>query len=158
MRKTIVLGLLLMSTVSLLGQNVSDTIEVRKALGVIFLQNGKKLAPRNLLEITKSNAESYNEMKKAKSNFDVGNIFGFAGGFMVGWPIGTALGGGEPNWTLAAIGAGLIVISIPFSSAYSKHAKNAVGIYNNGLKQTGHNNVEWKLGLTCSGVGIKITF
>ncbi len=156
MRTTLILGLLLMSAINLLGQNASDSIEVKKALGVIFLQHGKRLAPRNLLEICKSNAESYAEMKTAKGNYDVGSVFGFIGGFMVGWPIGTAIGGGEPNWTLAAIGGGLIVVSIPFSSGYSRHAKKAVEIYNNGLKNISRNDMELKLGLTGNGFGIKV--
>lgn len=158
MKNILTLGLLFLMTYCFYGQNISDTIETKNALGVIFLQNGKKLTPRNLLEISSSNAESYKEMKIAKSNYDVGSVFGFAGGFMVGWPIGTAIGGGEPNWTLAVVGAGLIVISIPFSTAYSKHARKAVEIYNNGLKQTGSSTVEFRLGLTFNGVGLKINF
>ena len=97
-------------------------------------------------------------MKIAKSNYDIGTVFGFAGGFLVGWPLGTALGGGEPNWTLAGIGAGLIVVSIPFSTSYTKHAKKAVGIYNTGLSQTGLRKIDFNLGLTCNGIGIKMTF
>jgi hypothetical protein len=158
MRKTFIWGLLILSAFRLFGQNASDSIEVRHALGIIFLQNGKKLAPRNLLEITKSNMESYSEMKTAKTNYDAGYVFGSVGGFLAGWPLGTAIGGGKPNWALAAVGAGLIIVSIPFSTAYSKHAKNAVGLYNNGLKQTGHTAVKWKMGLTSSGAGIRLIF
>jgi hypothetical protein len=97
-------------------------------------------------------------MKIAKSNYDVGFVFGFSGGCLVGWPVGTAVAGGKPNWTLAGIGAGFIVVSIPFSSAYTKHAKNAVKIYNNGLKQTGFNNIDLNIGLTCNGIGVKVIF
>lgn len=139
------------------GQNKSDSIEIKKALGTIFRQNGKNLTPRQLLDITQSNTEAYKEMKIAKSNYDIGSVFGFAGGFLVGWPLGTAIAGGEPNWTLAGIGAGLI-LSIPFSTAYTKHAKNAVNLYNNGLKSTGLNNVDFKIGLTYNGIGVKVIF
>jgi hypothetical protein len=158
MRKSFIVGLLLVITYSLNGQDISDTIEVKKAFGVVFLQKGQKLTPGKLLEISSSNPESYKEMKIAKGNYDAGTLFGFAGGFMVGWPLGTAIAGGEPNWTLAAIGAGLIVISIPFSTSYSKHARKAVEIYNNGLKQTGLNSMEFRLGLTSNGIGLKINF
>lgn len=140
------------------GQNKSDSIEIKKALGTIFRQNGKNLTPRQLLDITQSNTEAYKEMKIAKSNYDIGLVFGFAGGFLVGWPLGTAIAGGEPNWTLAGIGAGLILVSIPFSTAYTKHAKNAVNLYNNGLKSTGLNNVDFKIGLTYNGIGVKVIF
>ncbi len=97
-------------------------------------------------------------MKLAKSNYDVGYVFGFAGGFLIGWPIGTAIGGGDPNWTLAAVGAGLAVISIPFMVSYTKHAKNAVHKYNKGLKYSYFAKPDLKIGLTYNGVGIKIKF
>ncbi len=158
MKKILLFGFLVFVACYANGQSSSDTIVVKKKLGTVFQQNGKNLTPRSLLEITQSNSEAYEEMKIAKSNYDVGYVIGFAGGFLVGWPLGTVIAGGEPNWTLAGIGAGIIVISIPFSSAYTKHAKNAVRIYNNGLRQTGLNNVEFKLGLTCNGLGLKIIF
>ena len=158
MKKNFTLGILLFMTCYLYAQNISDTIVTKKALGVIFVQNGRNLTPRSLLEITKSNDEAYKEMKIAKNNYDAGQVFGMVGGFMVGWPIGTAVAGGNPNWTLAAAGAGLIIISIPFSSAYSKHAKKAVNIYNNGLKQTGINAVDFIFGWTGNGIGLRADF
>lgn len=158
MKKTITVGMLLIMSYCLFGQDISDTIEVKKAMGVVFIQNGQKLMPRQLLGITAANPESYKEMKIAKTNYDVGTVFGSAGGFLIGWPIGTAVAGGEPEWLLAAVGAGLIAISIPFSTSYSKHAKKAVVIFNNGLKQSGHNAPEVRLGLTYGGIGVKVTF
>jgi hypothetical protein len=158
MKKVIITGLFLLTTYFLYGQTISDTIEVKKAMGVIFIQNGQKLTPRKLLEITSTNTEAYKEMKIAKGNYDVGSVFGFAGGFLVGWPLGTAVAGGEPNWTLAALGAGLIVVSIPFSTSYSKHAKKAVALYNNGLKQSGLKSPEVILGLTYNGIGLRVNF
>jgi hypothetical protein len=102
-------------------------------LGTVFQQNGVNLTPKRLLEVTASNPEAYAEMKMAKNNFDAGSVVGFAGGFLLGWPVGTALAGGDPEWIMAGIGAGLLVISIPLSGAYKKHAMNAVNIYNTGI-------------------------
>ena len=154
----ILVGILILCVSQIFAQSQTDSIQIKKSLGTIFIQNGKKLTPKQLLEITKVNQEAYKEMKVAKSNHDIGSVFGFAGGFLVGWPLGTAIAGGEPNWALAGIGAGLIVMSIPFSSSYAKHAKNAVGIYNNGLNQTGLRKVNFDLGLTCYGIGVKMRF
>ena len=142
----------------LFAQSKTDTIEVKNGLGVVFKQNGKNLSPRQLLKITESNAEAFKEMQIAKSNSSVSNVFGIPGGFLVGWTLGTAIGGGKANWAVAGIGAGLIVISIPFSTAYSRHAKNAVRIYNGGLKQTAMNKVDYSLGLTSYGIGLKMKF
>ena len=131
MKRYIPIGLFLLGPLYLFTQNQSDTIEVRKTFfGTTFRLNGRNLKPRELLDITKVNAEAYKEMKIAHKNFVIANIFGMPGGFLVGWPIGTAIGGGQPNWSLAAMGAGLIVIEIPFATAYVRHAKMAVRIYN----------------------------
>lgn len=127
-------------------------------MGAVFLQNGKVLKPRQLLDLTESNPEAFKEMKVAKSNFDVGYVFSFAGGALVGWTLGTALGGGDPNWAVAGVGAGLIGVSIPFSSAYSKHAKNAIRIYNDGLNHTGMNKVDFKFGIAGNGLALRLAF
>ncbi|MEZ5017166.1 MAG: hypothetical protein R2800_08950 [Flavipsychrobacter sp.] len=42
-------------------------------------------------------------------------VFGAAGGALIGYPLGTALGGGDPEWLLAGIGAGCLAIAIPLS-------------------------------------------
>lgn len=143
---------------SIFGQNQPDSIHIKKKLGTVFIQNNKKLTPKQLLDITKMDPEAYKEMKLAKLNYNIGNIFGCAGGFLVGWQLGTTIAGGKPNWTLAGIGAGLIVVSIPFSTLYTQHTKHAVGIYNNGLKQMGFRKIDFKIGLICNGIGIKTTF
>lgn len=158
MKTTSLLGIFLLSFTLLSAQNQSDTIEVKQMMGPVFRLKGKNLTPRQLLEITQNNSAAYKEMQTAKSNFDVGNVFGSVGGFMIGWPIGTAIGGGKPNWTLAGIGAGLAIISVPFSVAYSKHAKIAIRTYNSGLRYSGMNKIQSRLGLSDNGISLKIVF
>ena len=131
---------------------------VKKAMGAVFTQYGKALKVRQLLEITQSNPEAFKVMKQAKSNFDVGYAFSFAGGALVGWTLGTALGGGEPNWAVAGVGAGLIGVSIPFSSAYAKHARNAVRIYNDKLNHVGMQKVDVRFGLAGNGLALRLAF
>ena len=61
----------------------------------------------------KPNEQAYKLIKSAQSTYTWGKcIFSYAGGFMIGYPLGTALGGGEPNWAMANIGAGLKAASI----------------------------------------------
>lgn len=139
-------------------QNQADSIQVQKRLGTIFVQNGRPLTPRQLLEVTKTNTDAYSEMKIAKSNYDIGSVFGFIGGFCIGWPLGTAIGGGDPNWTIAGVGVALVVVSIPLSTAYTTHAKKAVGIYNSGLNQVGTIPVTYRFGFTGSGIGLRVRF
>ena len=139
-------------------QQQSTPIEVNKGFSTNFIQNGKKLTPKQLLEITKVSPKAYQVMQKAKTNNDWASVIGFIGGGFIGWPCGTALAGGDPEWALAGIGAGLIAVSIPFSAAYIKHTKNAVNIYNKDLPQPELSQAKFDFGLTPNGIGVRLTF
>ncbi|NVN94037.1 MAG: hypothetical protein HXX18_02010 [Bacteroidetes bacterium] len=155
MKKIIIIGLFLLSISQIFAQNQSDSIEIKKTFfGTIFRQNGKNLTPQQLINIMQPNAEAYKEMKVARTNYSFGMVFSFAGGAFMGWPLGGAIAGKKMDWTLFGIGVGLTVISIPFSIAYTNHSKNAVRNFNNGLKQTGMNTIDLKLGITPDGIGI----
>lgn len=158
MKKSVIISLLFFAMGSLYGQQQSDSISIEKGLGTIFRQNGKILNPRAMLQIMQNNQEAFTEMKTARSNYVIGNIIGGIGGFCVGYPLGTAMAGGKANWTMAAIGGGLVLVSIPFSITYTRHAKHAVSVYNMGLRQTSGNLLDLKLGFTSNGFGLNISF
>ena len=146
-------------SINCFAQSNSEPILIKKSMGTYFELKGEKLTQRALSNILKSNPEAFKYMEKANSNMVPGTIFSFAGGFLVGWPIGTAIGGKEdPNWALAGIGAGLIAVSIPFAIGYNKNAKKAVNIYNEGLKQTSLNSTHLNFCFTGNGLGLKLTF
>ena len=113
---------------------------------------------RDLLEITQSNPEAYQEMKRAKSNHSLANVMGFIGGGLIGWPIGTAIGGGEPKWVLAGAGAVVLFFAIPLSTGYNKRSKSAVEIYNSGLAQSQLKSPSFTLASTQNGIGLLISF
>lgn len=95
-----------------------------------FYEGTRILKPRKVLERMEFNPEAFQAFKKAKSNYDAAQVLGFVGGFLIGWPLGTALGGGDPQWGLAGGGAALLLASIPLQSGFKKHAQNALTIYN----------------------------
>lgn len=68
----------------------------------------------------RSNAKAYKQINSALPNDYLAKIFSYAGGGLIGWPIGAALSGGKPNWSLAGIGAGLIVVAIPIGKQCDK--------------------------------------
>ncbi len=139
-------------------QNQTDSIMVEKRMGTVFIQNGKMLKVRQLMEITKSNPDAYAKMKVANTNNGAATAFAIGGGFLIGWPLGTALAGGDPNWVLVGVGAGLIAISIPFSIGFSKNAKEAVSIYNRGLIIPETTKVKLNFGISNNGIGIRVAF
>lgn len=69
--------------------------------------------------------------KRYKSNRGLATVFGFAGGMGIGYPIGSAIGGGEFNAGLFAGGVGLVGIGLLFSSSANKTLKATVNLYNN---------------------------
>lgn len=108
MKRIIILGLFLFILSQLFAQNQSDPIEVKKVfLGTRFRQNGKNLKVQQLMDITRINEEAYKEMKIARNNYNAAIAFTIAGGIFAG---------------------------IPFQIAFTKHAKSAVEIYNEGIK------------------------
>lgn len=152
------LGILFLGTSHSSAQNLSDTIYMKNPKKIFFYQHGIKLTPQQMVEVTASNPEAHRLMRKARTNATVAGILGFAGGFFIGYPIGTAIGGGKPNWGLAAAGAGLLLTSAPFSVSYSRNAKNAMNVYNSGLTRTGQRRVDFRLGVGLNGVAMKVNF
>jgi hypothetical protein len=134
----------------------SDSIRMTKVFGGYkYFQNDQPLTVKQLGTALQPNPEASKLFQQAKPNGTAATIFGMAGGFLVGWPIGTAIAGGKPSWELAGIGAGLIVVSIPFSSAFNKKTKQAVSIYNQGNKTS---SVQFKFNLSVQHAGIVMKF
>lgn len=125
--------------------------------GLKFYQLGQVLKPKQMLNKMSGNQVAYDYMKKAKTNYDVAQVIGGIGGFMVGWPIGTAIGGGEPNWTMAAIGGGIVLLGLPLNSAFNKNAKKAVRSYNN-EGDTSSRKINLGFAVDKYGVGVVLRF
>jgi hypothetical protein len=138
----------------------TDSIRMTKVFGGYkYFQNNQGLTVKQLGVALEANPEASKLFQQAKPNGTAATIFGMAGGFLVGWPIGTAIAGGKPSWELAGIGAGLIVISIPFSSAFNKKTKEAVSIYNQGNKtSTIRKRTELKFNVSPNQVGVVMKF
>lgn len=157
MLKTILTLLCALLILNSQAQNASDTIKIRKEMGRVYIYNGMKLKPKHLLSIMEPNPAAYSEMKRAKTNYDVGSVFGFAGGFLVGWSIGAIITGGEVDWRIAGAGAALIGASIPFSIGQTKHTKKAVKMFNNYKKST-TSSIQLKMNVAINKVGIVANF
>jgi hypothetical protein len=153
-----VIGLIL--CVSIFSQDQNDTIQTTKVFGGYkFEKNGQVLTLQNMLDLMKDNPDAYSYLEKAKASAGFANVLGFAGGFMIGWPLGTAIGGGNPNWTLAVVGCGLIIVTIPISRSANKNTIIAVDKFNKSRKGLTYNNqYDIRLGLSQNGLGFKIRF
>lgn len=127
----ITLSLMFICVAMSLGQSKDKTITTRKVFGGYqFYQGAQRLNMSQLVRAVEPNAEAHKLAKSAKSNIVFSSIIGGVGGFMLGWNLGTAIGGGEPNWYVAGAGAGLILVSIPISNKGMRQAKSAVQLHN----------------------------
>lgn len=123
-----------------------------------FKYGGQK---RSLAEVTNMmapNEQASAYLRSARSNNTLATLVSTIGGFMVGYPIGTSLGGGDPNWLLAGVGAGLIVVSVPLSLKATSQAKNAVATFNEGATATSLRGPELRAGFTGNGIGLRLQF
>ena len=103
-------------------------------MGTYYLKGGKKMGIRDLTNSVKGNHEIEKEMRIAKNYYYTAFIFDFSGGCLIGYAISNVIIKGKTNWTLAAIGAGMTTISIPFTLRFTKHATKAVKMYNNKMR------------------------
>ncbi len=128
--------------------------------GYKFTQKGKALTMSQLVTTMKSNPTSYKLIKSAKSNNLLAMVLGGVGGALIGYPLGTALGGGEPKWVLAGVGAGLVGIGIPVSRGANKKAKQAVDTYNSGLKvkKVTYFKPSFKINVKENAIGLSMSF
>lgn len=161
MKKLSLLFILLsLSISSIFGQTPSDTIANKKIFGgYIFYEGNRKLSSSELEHKLSSNQKAYTQFKSAQATNIFASILGGVGGFCIGWPIGTTLAGREANWTMAGIGAGLALISIPIGSSAANKIKKATEIYNSGSQTSSFwDNKELRLSLTENGVGLVLHF
>lgn len=158
MTRTILTLIFALATLTLCN---AQKIEMEKVFGGYkFTQNGNQVTMKDLVKTMESNEQAFDLIKKAHLNNTLSSIIGFAGGGLIGWPIGTAIGGGEANWTLAGIGAGLVAISIPFSSSANKKAKQATELYNSSLNSTSFYEFkpEFEVLANANGIGLSMNF
>lgn len=138
---------LLLFVLFLVSYNANAQYEEKLRLQSTFFSNkffkGDTLISVNqVLYEMSPNETAYNLMKSAKRDFVFGQIVGATAGVLIGWPIGTAVAGGEPNWTLAAVGVGVLAISIPISLNFRKKAHAAITEHNRLI--TGSANFKYK--------------
>ena len=139
-------------------QSPSDSIQyTRNIWGTKFYQNNYRINFNQLSGLVGGNEDAARLMRQAYSNKTGSTIVSGIGGFLLGWQLGAWMVGGEPNWAIAAIGEGLILVSIPFSAKANKLAIQATEIYNKNMTAN-HQDTDLQLGVLPGGIGLKIFF
>ncbi len=117
------------------GQVEGDPIRLGKAFaGYKFYQNDHRLTIRQLRDAVAANKQAYTEIESARRTHVWMLILSGLGGAMIGNPIGTAMGGGDPDWSYALVGSGLVFVAlVPLNNKFTREAKRGVDLYNSGL-------------------------
>lgn len=148
-------------TLTILSFCNAQKIDIEKVFGGYkYTQNSELQSLNDIATIMASNTSAFELIKRGRTNRSLAAVLGFAGGGLVGWSLGSALGGGKPNWTLVGIGGGLIVTSIPISSRANKKIHQAVELFNASLKPEALNTFkpEIKIITNFNGFGLALNF
>ena len=156
-RIALILFVTLFTTIGVCGQS----IEIRKVpFNYKYFQNGKRLNRSKLTKALAINEEASAILKKSKGSFVFSQILGGIGGFLAGWQIGAGYAGGETNWTMAAVGVGIAMVSIPFSLNATKKTKEAVTLFNSSQGATSYKESKpiFHLKGDINGLGLRMSF
>jgi hypothetical protein len=149
------------SIVNVAKNSVVDTIEIYKPNGgrVQYKYKGENLTYDRMKFIFQNNAVASNYLQKAQSSSGLLGVMGYAAGFLIGYPLGTLIGGGTPNWALAGIGCGILLVAIPISSSANNNVRKAVSTFNSQktLSQTNFD-YDLSLGISKNGFGVFLRF
>jgi hypothetical protein len=96
----------------------------------------------------------------ARSNADMQHRFVQSDIFaLIGWPLGRALAGVDPEWLMAGMAEGLIVVAIPLSQKFNRQVKQAVDVYNGPLRESSFlDKRELKFPINEQGAGFVFNF
>lgn len=111
----------------------------------------------------RENGEAYNLVITGEKLQKTGSAIAFAGGALIGFTLGSALGGAEdPKWYIAGIGGGMVLLSLPIYSTGKKKVQMGVEVYNETLKtayiQQNRFIDEVSIVGTDTGIGLRFTF
>jgi hypothetical protein len=158
MRKIIVSLLFIISCFSLYSQYQSDSIQIKRRFGTVYQLDGKTIGPYRILQVVKTDPAAYRQMKTAIIYYDMSSAFAGISGCFMGDFAASITFEHDPNWTMAAISAGMLLVAIPLSIGYDSHARSAVGLYNSSLRYYPGKKTEMKFACTSNGLTVRLIF
>ena len=160
-KKPIILLFNLIICISIFSQNSNDSIQIIKLNNnYSYEQNSHVLNYREIKEILKADKEATRYLKSAKLSNDISTALRWAGGFLIGYPIGGLIAGKKVNASMLTVGIGFLVIDIPVSIAVKKNLFKSISVYNDHKNATGliDNDYDLQMGITQNGIGFTFKF
>jgi len=132
MNKLITWGCLFLITSQACSQAQDSVIQMETTFwGIRYLQGMKQLSFREVGVVLAADPEAYGEYRKARANYVAGTIVGLAGAALIVYSVGSALTTSTPHWSVAVVGAGVLLAAVPLNNAFHRRIRSAIGIYNN---------------------------
>ena len=134
--------------------SVSAQSELTRRSDVVF-QDGARLRPNQVREVMATNSEALALYNSGRSWLVTGQVIAYPSAFLLGFDLGTRLGGGEGNNTLLAVGAGGTAVGLIIGFIGQNRIGQSVSLYNSTV-----NNVSYQVnfGFTQSGIGFTVNF
>jgi hypothetical protein len=96
-----------------------------------YQQDGKDLDPDDMSAQLAAEPEAAPHLSRSKTLALIASIVGAAGGALVGWNVAGQLGDGRnSSWGLAAVGGGVILVSVPLALWGASSFDSAVDAHN----------------------------
>ena len=120
-------------------------------------QNGTKLKAEQVRVAMSDHGEALSQYNSGRSLFVGGMVIGYPCAFLLGFDLGTRLGGGEGNGAVLGIGAAGTIVGIIMMFSGEKKIKNSLQLYNS---TAGNHSVSYQVnfGFTPTGVGFNVHF
>lgn len=124
----------------------------------VFVKDGEILSERELFQTVRTVPAARSKLRTAETERDIANVFGFVGGALVGYPFGTMIAGGEPNWVLSVAGSAFLMVGIPMALSYPDKLKGVIKTYNRRVGELSYRAAEIRMGLVRNGIGVEVRF
>jgi hypothetical protein len=123
-------------------QSEADTLHIRETtLGDMYYYHNEHVKFWKVDELVASNAKALTLWGRGKICTSFSWILGFAGGFLVGYPVGTYLANNsnvKQRWWLAGIGAGVIAGAVGLEFVAKNYYRRAIKQYNSAIRASSY--------------------
>ncbi len=150
----------LVAIISLLFSIASFSQEIEKVKGQYYIE-GRQISQRHTQDLLASNTEALALFKSGKNKEAFGGLFVGFGAALISTDLIVGLFSDVSYPTAATyVGIASIAVSIPILYRKNKKLKDAIALYNNGLKDSGSNdsNIELNVISNQNGYGLQFRF
>lgn len=114
----------------------TDTLSYSSSFfgGTRIHQGERKMTLAAARDMMQPGTDAFKYLQKARTQSTLAIVSGFIGGALIGFELGKMIGGKDANGAVIGVGAGFILVGIPFDISARKNVKRSVYAYNAALR------------------------